>query len=298
MAMDREREVFSVFMKVCADFAGEPIKEWYVLDDWYAVTGRPRPAHPFDNRPDVVCRTKSDKSVGVELKAWLNEGQIAEAKRQEVFEKAILKAIGVLPRNQHRYIERVWLRGRPRRFHEPDAAEFRKQIFDLIRKRDACWADKPGWDRSLREMVDDLSGYPIVGKYLDFTELFPRREPIEPEPVLQEKYPDRHWIAFPNRGGAYTLDEMLKPLGELLIETREDDRYRDICNRVGLEECSLLVHYDFDAFEYNTPIDVPNYSFANVAEFGRHVLGGERGFFKRIYLLNCLQGAEAAYRLV
>jgi hypothetical protein len=60
----------------------------------------------------------------------------------------------------------------------------------------------------------------------------------------------------------------------------------------------LLVHYDFDAFAYNTSIDVPDYSFANVAEFGRHVLGGNGGFFERVYLLNCLQGMEAAYPLV
>ena len=50
MAMNRERVVFEVFIKVCPDFAGEPIKEWYVLDDWYAATGNGRPAHPFDNR--------------------------------------------------------------------------------------------------------------------------------------------------------------------------------------------------------------------------------------------------------
>jgi hypothetical protein len=235
--------------------------------------------------------------VGVELKAWLNEGQIAEAKRQEIFEEAILGAIGKQPPNQHRHIERIWLRGRPRRFHAPDAAELRQQLFDFIRARDDRWSDKPNWDRSLREMVDDLSGYPIVGKYLDFIELFPRRQAIEPEDVLNEKYPARHWIAFPSRGGAYKLDQMLTPLGEVLTETRADSRYREICKHVGLDECCLLVHYDFDAFQYNTPIDVPDYSFVNVAEFGRQVLGGNGGFFERVYLLNCLQGMEAAYLL-
>jgi len=38
MAMNRERVVFEVFINVYPDFAGEPIKEWYVLDDWYAAT--------------------------------------------------------------------------------------------------------------------------------------------------------------------------------------------------------------------------------------------------------------------
>lgn len=298
MVMDRERIVFSAFIKTSADFAGEPIKEWYVLDDWYRATGVARPAHPFDNRPDVICITQSNRRIGVELKAWLNEVQIAAAKRLEMFEEAVLNAIGELPRNQHRYIRRVWLRGRPKRFHEPDAPEFKRQIFVLLGERDAHWPDKQDWDQSCREIVNDLSGFPILDKYLDFIELFPRREPIEPEQALNEKYPDRRWIAFPNRGGAYTLDEMLTPLAEVLIETRTDERYRDICKHVGLDECSLLVHYDFDAFAYNTPIKVPNHSFNDIAEFGRRVLGGEGGFFKRIYLLNCLHGAEAAYLLV
>lgn len=298
MTMEREKAVFDAFIKASTDFAGEKLKNWYVLDDWYKATGYPRPAQPFDNRPDVICMTQSDRRMGVELKAWLNEGQIAEAKRQEGFEEAILKAIGDLPRNDHKYIRRVWLRAAPKRFNNGDSTELRNQLFELIRQVDANWSAKPKWDQSCREMINDLAGFPIVAKYIDFVEAFPRREPVEPEHAVNEKYPDRHWIAFPNRGGAYTLDEMLTPLRELLTKTRRDERYRDICKHVELDECSLLVHYDFDAFAYNTPIDVPNYSFANVADFAQGVLGGDGGFFNRIFLLNCLQGEEAAYRLV
>jgi hypothetical protein len=295
--MEREKRVFDTFIKTCGDFASEPVKGWYVLDDWYNSTGKPRPAAPFDNRPDIVCITQSDKRVGVELKAWLNEEQIAEAKRQEMFQEAILRALGELPPNNHRYVKRIWLRGKPKRFNKGDSIELRKQLFQLIQEVDVKWSEKPKWEQSSRDMINDLSGYPIVEKYINFVEAFPRREPVEPEQALSQKYPDRRWIAFPSRGGAYTLDEMLAPLRARLIETKSDERYRDICKQVGLDECYLLVHYDFDAFAYNTPINVPDYSFHNVAEFARLGLAGDGGFFQRIFLLNCLQGKEEAHRL-
>jgi len=147
-------------------------------------------------------------------------------------------------------------------------------------------------------MIADLSGFPIVTKYIDFVEVFPLRELVEPEEAMKQKYPDRRWIAFPNRGGAYTLTEMLTPLQQLLVETKGDNRYRDICKHVGLSECYLLVHYDWDAFAYNTPIDTPNYSFRNVADFARTAIAEDGGCFQRIFLLNCLQGHEEAHRLV
>lgn len=270
--MKKERQVFETFIKTCGDFAGESVKVWYILDDWYRIPGNARPTVPFDNRPDIICITDSDKRVGIELKAWLNEGQIAEAKRQESFQDAILRAIGELPINDHKYIQRIWLRVKPKRFHDGDSPELRNQLFELIRQRDERWSEKPKWDQSSREMIADLTAFPTVAKYIDFVEAFPRREPIEPDEAIKQQYPDRRWIAFPNRGGAYTLTEMLTPLQELLVKTKVDNRYRDICKHVGLSECYLLVHYDWDAFAYNTPIDTPNHSFRNVVDFARNAL--------------------------
>jgi len=132
--MERERRVFETFIKTCSDFAGEPVRQWYVLDGWYEGPGNTRPAAPFDNRPDIICVTDSDKHVGVELKAWLNEGQIAEAKRQGMFQEAILRAVGQLPINRHKYVQRVWLRAKPKRFYDGDSPRLRDQLFELIDK--------------------------------------------------------------------------------------------------------------------------------------------------------------------
>jgi hypothetical protein len=295
--MDRESAIFDTFIKTCPDFADDAIKEWFVLDDWYKSTGKKRPSPPFDNRPDVICVTESGKRIGVELKAWLNEEQIAESRQQEMFEENILSAVGELPRNNNRYIKRVWLHATPKRFNERDSGELRSQLFDLIREFDASWSAKPNWEQSCREMIRDLSVYPILDKYLDYVDLFPRPEPIEPEEALKEKYPDVHWITFPNRGGAYSLDEMLTPLKDRLTTIKNDERYRNVCEAVELQELYLLVHYDFNAFAYNTPIGTPDHSFKDTAKFATRVLEGDGGCFQRIFLLNCLQGEKEAHRL-
>lgn len=78
-----EKLVFESFLTVFPDFAGEPIEEWDVVEDWYAKRALDPPPHPFDKRPDIIARTASGKRIGVELKSWVNRDQIAEARKQE-----------------------------------------------------------------------------------------------------------------------------------------------------------------------------------------------------------------------
>ena len=77
-----EKPIFATFLKVCPDFAGEPIEEWDVVDEWYRKRELSAPLPPYDKRPDIISRTVSGKMIGVELKSWLNEPQIAEARRR------------------------------------------------------------------------------------------------------------------------------------------------------------------------------------------------------------------------
>ena len=42
--MERERRDFETLIKTYGDFAGEPVKQWYVLDAWYEVAENTRPA--------------------------------------------------------------------------------------------------------------------------------------------------------------------------------------------------------------------------------------------------------------
>jgi hypothetical protein len=140
--MCKERAIFESFIRAYPDLMDEPIKDWFVLDDWYRIMGLQRPEPPDHNRPDIICVAESGRRVGVELKAWINEEQIAKAKRQAMFEENILRAIGRLPSNDSAYLKGVVLKGRPRRFNDKDSEELRDQLFELIRQADDKWPHK------------------------------------------------------------------------------------------------------------------------------------------------------------
>jgi hypothetical protein len=115
-------------------------------------------------------------------------------------------------------------------------------------------------------------------------------------PANQNRF-DIQWIRFPSPGGAYSPNEMLETLASSLIAHRTDERYKDLRTRVGLDEVYLLVHYDFKAFAYNTPFGAPDFGFKEAAKFASDVLGGEGGYFDRIFLFHFLWGEEEAYRI-
>ncbi|HMG75560.1 MAG TPA: hypothetical protein VK582_18825 [Pyrinomonadaceae bacterium] len=189
--MTNEKNVFASFLEVLRDFAGEPVKEWDVVEEWYVNRALTPPAVPYDKRPDVICVTSSGRKIGVELKSWLNEEQIAEARSR----------------------------------------------------------------------------------------------------------PDHQWVQSPTPVGFYG-DEMLETLSKSLVAHTGDARYKDLGKLIGLDEVYLLVHYDFKSFAYNTPFDAPGFGFKEAAESASRVLGGDGGYFDRIFLFHFLWGEEKAYRIL
>jgi hypothetical protein len=285
-AMKNEKLIFESFLRVCPDFASEPIREWDVVDEWYAKRALAPPAQPFDKRPDVIARTTSGKRVGVELKSWVNRDQITEARKQERIRENILKAIGAQSRNQTQYIGYVRLAAKQDRFDPRDSADFRKQMFGLIEQADNSWPQ----NEYLRdhEYPGDLAAFPILEKYLTSV----RFEPAT------SRHPDSEWIGFPSPGGAYSPHEMLETLSRSLAAHKNDERYKDLRNHVDLDDVYLLVHYDFKAFAYNTPFAAPDFGFKEAAEFASRALEGNGGYFDRIFLFHFLWGEEEAYRLL
>ena len=282
---ENEKLIFESFLRVCPDFAGEPIAEWAVVDEWYAKQAIEPPAKPFDKRPDIIAVTLSGKKIGVGLKSWVNRGQITEARKQEKIQDNILKAVGDQPPNETKHIGYIGLSAKEARFDSTDAADFREQIFTLIEQVDKIWSQKPDWDQELSENVHDFTGFPILEKYLHSIEFHPR-------PRF-----DIHWIQFPTRGGAYSPNDMLGTLSRTLVAHRDDERYKDLRTRAGLDEVYLLVHYDFKAFAYNTPFAAPDFGFKEAAKFASRVLDGNGGYFDRIFLFHFLWGKEEAYRI-
>jgi hypothetical protein len=282
-----EKLIFDSFLKACPDFAGEPIQEWDVVDQWYAKRALAPPAQPFDKRPDVIAVTASGRKIGVELKSWVNRDQITEARKQERIRENILKAIGEQPPNETRHVGVVWLSAREVRFDSADAADFRHQTFALIEQVDNKWSEKPDWEQEHSDHISDLSGFPLLEKYL---------QGVRFDPATLSHFPIQ-WIRFPSPGGAYSPNEMLETLSSALLAHRSDERYKDLREYVGLDEVYLLVHYDFKAFAYNTPFSAPDFGFKEAAKLAQEWLAGDGGHFDRIFLFHFLWGEEETYRI-
>lgn len=286
--IQREKFIFASFLKVCPEFAGEPIKEWDVVDEWYANRALAPPPKPFDKRPDVIALAASGKRIGIELKGWVNREQIAEARKREKIQDDILKAIGKQPSNETQNIGYVWLSPKHVRFDVSDAASFRDQLFRLIARVDNDSARRPASEQMSSLDVDGFEELPLLKKYL---------HRIRFRPANRSRGTVR-WIRFPDASRHYSPNEMLETLGSSLAAHKGDERYKDLKNRVGLDEVYLLVHYDFKAFAYNTPFDAPNFGFKEAADFASKTLNGDGGYFDRVFLFHFLSGQESAYRIL
>ena len=286
IAMRNEKLIFASFLEVYPELADE-IAEWDVVDEWYAKRALVPPPPPFDKRPDIIAITKSGKKIGIELKSWVNREQITEARKQERIQENIRNALGEQPPNKTKHIGFVWLSPKQVRFDARDDADFREQILRLIEEFDNKLSQWPDWEQGWVYPESDFTGFPILEKYLDGVEF---------HPVTEDRF-GTDWIQFPSRGGFYSPNEMLETLKNALIAHRHDEKYKDLTKHVGLDEAYLLVHYDFKAFAYNTPFDAPNFGFKEAAEFASNVLGGDGGYFDRIFLFHFLWGQEEAHRI-
>jgi hypothetical protein len=285
--MSNEKPIFEAFLKVCPHFTGEPIKEWDVVIEWYLKRSVTPPDDPFHERPDIIAVTDSGRKVGIELKGWVNREQIAKARKQERIQDNILKAIGNQPPNETNHIGYVWLNAKEVRFEHHDGEEFRQELFQLIAQIDNEWTKKADWEQQHSDNVGDFTGFPLLEKYLNGMRF---------HPSTQSRFTTR-WIRFPSPGGAYSPNEMLETLSRALASHKNDHRYRNLKESVGLDEVYLLVHYDFKAFAYNTPFDAPGFGFKEAAKFAKEILNGNGGYFDRIFLFRFLSGEEEAYRI-
>ncbi len=286
-AMKNERLIFESFLKTCPDFATEPIAEWDVVAQWYVKRALDPPPQPFDKRPDIIALTASGRKIGVELKSWVNQDQIAEARKQEKIQKNILKAIGNQPPNQTQHIGYVWLSAKEVRFDPTDSSNFREQMFRLIEQVDNNWSDEYGL-RDCSHEESRFAEFPILDKYL---------VRVQAQPAILESA-EINWVDFRPPGGFYSPKSMLDTLSTALVTHKTDPRYQDLRTQVGLDEVYLLVHYDFKAFAYNTPFDAPGFAFKEAAEFASNVVNDDGGYFDRVFLFHFLWGKEEAYRVL
>ncbi len=179
MLRDDERTAWNGFFAAQPQFAGEDIAS----------------AGDGPDPPDVLCATASGRRVGVGLTKWVEHSQITSGKANEFLERSYLTAIASenVPRPDR--IGWVFLCTKPRRLKPADHAQFRSELFTLLRNENAK-AD-PDRDSPQGAPVNDFSGYPTLAKYLDRLWVYPRSSLI----VLPD---GQEWVMFESPGGAYT----------------------------------------------------------------------------------------------
>jgi len=270
---DDEKIIFEAFLKVCPDFATEKVADWR----------QPKDEKDF---PDIICRSESDRCIGVELGEWLNENEIRSAKGQERIQESILLAIGDQGTNRTENIYAIWLLPKPRaRIKESDKSRFRIELFQFISDVDRQWPSEKFWHgpQGYWARNDELSKYPVLQKYLNGIDFFPSDRYEGWPPYLRKvkrHWPEgQNWIIFPARGGAFSENTMLQPLYGLLSD--KIGHYSD--SGTGFDEVYLVIHYN-SALIYNSPVETKHFKFEDAVDAAREFVGDDTGPFDNIYL--------------
>jgi hypothetical protein len=285
---EREATIFAAFVATEPNFAGEPLGGW---------------EQPDDDPPDILSETVSGRRIGVELKTWANEDQVAKAKVEEARQDAIRAALGQQPSNTGGRIAFVWLRPSAIRLPDNDALAFRNELLALLAEAQANWPNDGSWDSPQGHSYHAFPGRPALTRYLVAAQLYPR---THFKPWGDQGSPVAEWITFPFRGGAYSDREMMEPLLDLLGHVFE--KYETTRTDLGLDELDLVIHYDGLAFAYCTPVETPDFDFGEAAKHARSYVADYEELgevldpdddapFDRVFLFAALAGREQVFRL-
>lgn len=274
---EHEKAIFEAFLRIMPGFAGETLKEWWL----------PQDEKEF---PDVICNTINGRRIGVELGEWLNEEEMRNAKGMKRIQDSILSAVGTQGNNTTENIFFLWLFPKPKARVKPaDVDPFRRQLFCYIEEVDHRWPIERLWQgpQGHRALPEELSSFPILQKYLNSVQFFPRKRyegwPPNGQFVIKTWWPGQDWILFKSRGGSYSQDTMLETLMELLATKKM--HYSSI--GTGFDTLFLIVYYN-SALIYNSPVETCEVkfedAFENAANSARQFIGDDPDPFNRIFL--------------
>ena len=102
------------------------------------------------------------------------------------------------------------------------------------------------------------------------------------------------WLVFPARGGFYSPDPMVDAL--LRIITKKIEKYEAKPPAIPLDAFCLLIHYD-QAWEWNSPVETPDFKFEDAAATAADFVGDDPGSFDKIFLFIALQPGERLFQL-
>ncbi len=255
-----EKAVFEKFLLAAPDFAGESVREW---------------SQPKEDPPDILCTTVSNRKIGLELTAWLDEKQIGNIKKAESLGNAILGAAAPIPPNETKHIHLVQVLPNTSRLPGKDAEAFRAELLALISDMDGRWPDEPSWHSMQGCEWRDFAKYPVLGKYL-----------LEVHAVPRTAFSDWRstegacdWITVPEAADFYSPDSMVLALQDRI--SGKVEKYSGCAN--GLDEFNLLVHYDL-AWQYNSPVNAVDFTSKDAAKAAAQFIGDKAGVFSKVFL--------------
>lgn len=273
----REGNIFAAFLKFCPLFTGEAIRDWI---------------QPQSDPPDILCTTLSGKKVGVELRGWLQEDEMAYGISYERREHSVMEALGDQGDNPCKNVHWVWLHPKESaRIRQKDRAHFRLQVLRKIAEMDEAMGGEDSWSPQGLSSAD-FSGHPVLAKYLDGIQCFPRKAWRNGKFVIEGSIPAQPWIHLPARGGAYSEQTMLQALYDAIDDKRNHYKSRP----KNLQELCLLIHYD-QALLYNSPVETPRFKYEDAAKLGSMHVGANPGVFDKIFLYLAIHPGEKVFQI-
>jgi hypothetical protein len=260
---EEEKAIFDAFLAAHPSFAST-VKEAHQPDDEF---------------PDVIVKLTDDAEVDFELGEWLDGAQMAEAKRYERLEEAILHAIGSQGGSPSRHFRAVMLTPRAdvMKFDPADRGGFREELWALVGETDQRWPTERFWHSPQGRLCRELGDSQLLEKYLSpvhFDPLVVRGKP-RPWPTGQP------WIFVEGRGGSYSPETAFRAMAGILGQKiRHYGRFT--------RPTRLIIYYG-KAVAYNTPyVGIETREFADVPAVAAEVVRGQTAF-EKIHLLNALE---------
>ena len=185
-------------------------------------------------------------------------------------ESSVLGAVGEQGPNPTEHIDFVWLSVKPgARVKPADAAALRAQTFALVSECDRRWPTERFWSNGHQLTGPELDPYPVLAWYLNAVKLWPKGD-----------WPGGiDWILFPSAGGFFDRNTMFAPLKEII--GKKTSRYT--AGRTGFDDLSLVVIYN-RALIYNSPTEMPSFTYDDAAAELEQLMKDNLGPFDRVFL--------------
>jgi hypothetical protein len=257
--------VFKGFLKTHPLFAGSPIRYW--------VWNRKDP-------PDIDCWTEDGRKIGIELVSWIDEKEMAAAKKIEKAEEKLRKRIGVISSMKCRNV--LFAVIHPLTASSQRTSTNVRNAFNQVLKRvDSNWPELADRNKARLAATDLPTELAEVVSHVEF---FGRTKDGPREKIN---------IITPARGGPYTTATMLKALHKNV--QKKCSLYKR--GQFPTGGAHLLIHYD-QAWMYCSPINDPFTKPESYAKQAAAWLKADAGPFDQAFLYIGLAPGRESFDLM